>query len=167
MTNCNAYKRKDGRWEVRIYTNCNNASKRQYHSFYGKTKQAAEAKAAVFIKPEWNDPITELTVKELADEFLSVRAPLLKKSTAANYRMKLEKHILPLLGDVQVNNIKIPDIYAFMENLRNKGLSERYIADNTVLLRSLLRYASVAYGVRNNTERLTLPWFKLRHGDSS
>ena len=81
--------------------------------------------------------------------------------------MKFEKHILLLLGYVPVNNIKIPDIYAFMENLRNKGLSERYIADNTVLLRSLLRYASVAYGVRNNTERLTLPWFKLRHGDSS
>ena len=157
MTNCNAYKRKDGRWEVRIYTACNSSVKRQYHSFYGKTKQAAEAKAAAFVKPEFNDLVTELTVKELADEFLSVRVPLLKESTAANYRMKLEKHILPLLGDVQVNNIKIPDIYAFMENLRNKGLSERYIADNTVLLRSLLRYASVSYGVRNTAERLIMP----------
>ena len=59
MTNCNAYKRKNGRWEVRIYTNCINFNKRQYHSFYGKTKQAAESKAAAFIKPERNDPITE------------------------------------------------------------------------------------------------------------
>ncbi len=71
--------------------------------------------------------------------------------------MKLEKHILPLFGDVQVSNVKIPDIYAFMENLRNKGLSERYIADNTVLLRSLLRYASVTYGIRNAAERLIMP----------
>ena len=157
MTNSNAYKRKDGRWEVRIYTGCNSTNKRQYHSFYGKTKQAAESKAAAFIKPEWNDPITELTVKELSEEYMTVKVMQLKESTVANYRMKLETHILPALGDYSVRDVKAQNIYAFMEKLRTKGLSERYIADNTVLLRSLLRYASVTYGVRNTAERLIMP----------
>ena len=157
MFNLNAYRRKDGRWEVRIYMKCGENGKRQYLSFYGKTKEAAISKAAAFIQPEEQSSVTEMTVKELANDYLSVKSRLLKESTVANYRMKLEKHILPALGDFSVSSVKAQNVYAFMEKLRNEGLSERYIADNIVLVRSLLRYASCNYGVRNHSDRIIMP----------
>lgn len=157
MFNHNAYRRKDGRWEVRIYKKCDEKGKRQYISFYGKTKEAALSKAAASIQPEERYPVTEMTVRELAYDYLTVKSRLLKESTVANYRMKLEKHILPALGNISVSNVKTQNVYAFMEKLRNKGLSERYIADNIVLVRSLLRYASCTYEVRNNSDKITMP----------
>lgn len=157
MANINAYLRKDGRWEVRIYLKCDENGKRQYLSFYGKTKEAAISKAAAFIQPEEQAPVTEMTVKELANDYLTVKARLLKESTVANYRMKLEKHILPAFGNIAVSDVKAQNVYAFMEKLRNDGLSERYIADNIVLVRSLLRYAGCTYGVRNHSDRIIMP----------
>lgn len=41
MTEKGVYKRKDGRWEARIYSNNGN---RSYRSFYGDTKEAAMRK---------------------------------------------------------------------------------------------------------------------------
>lgn len=156
MTNINAYHRKDGRWEVRIYTH-ETAEKRSYCSVYGKTKEAAESKAAAFIKPIEVDAVTEMTVKEASEDYLSVKSPLLKESTAANYSMKLEKHIIPVLGELSVCAVKPQIVYAFMEELRQKGLSERYISDNVVLLRSIIRYAKATYGTDNKINGLIMP----------
>lgn len=122
MTNSNAYKRKDGRWEVRIYTTCNSSDKRQYHSFYGKTKQAAEAKANSYMQELCEINATEMTVGQLAAEYLYVKSPLLKESTAANYRMKLEKHIIPALGKLTVCSVKQVGLLTFRCRIRWVGV---------------------------------------------
>ena len=38
---------------------------------------------------------TEMTVRELCAEWLSVSSHRVKLSTVANYHMKIEKHIIP------------------------------------------------------------------------
>ena len=156
-TNCNAYKRKDGRWEVRIYTTCNSSDKRQYHSYYGKTKQAAEAKANSYMQELCEISATEMTVGQLAAEYLYVKSPLLKESTAANYRMKLEKHIIPALGKLTVCSVKAKNIYAFIETMRKFGLSERYISDNVILIKALFRFAFNTYGIMVNLSGIIMP----------
>ena len=102
MISRNTYQRKDGRWESRVYTKCNKSGKTQYRSFYGKTREAAEAKAASYLQELCEASTAEMTVGQLAAEYLSVKTPQLKESTAANYRMKLEKHIIPALGKLTV-----------------------------------------------------------------
>lgn len=158
MTAGSVYLRKDGRWEARVNIGKDSSGKRIYRSFYGKTRESAESKAAASALTIESDPIiTEMTVRELSKEYITVKSPLLKESTVANYRMKIETHILPELGEFVISDVKAQNIYAFMGKMRSQGLSERYIADNTVLLRSMLRYASNIYGVKNATDKIIMP----------
>ena len=157
MSNKSAYKRKDGRWEVRIYTGMNPSGKRSYQSIYGKTKLEAEAKAEILVSDISPYQITDLTVRELAIECIIRKEPLLKSSTVANYRMKLKKHIFPVLGDNPISDVNTADIYAFMEKMRATGLSERYIYDILVLLKSIYRYAEITYNVKNVMNGIVMP----------
>ena len=155
MSNKRAYKRKDGRWEVRIYTGMNPTGKRSYHSIYGNTKIEAEAKAESFTVTTCK--VTNMTVKELANEYMKRKEPLLKSSTVANYRMKLDKHIIPIFGDKPISDVQTSEIYTFMEELRSRALSERYIYDILVLLKSIYRYADMTYNVKNIMNGIVMP----------
>ena len=157
MANFNASLRKDGRWEVRIYSTDNNG-KRRYKSVYGQNKAGAERKAMYYynsISP--SSTLTKMTVKELVMEYIQRKQPLLKASTVANYRMKAEKHIIPALGENACTEITANDIYRFMEEKRQQRLSERYIYDILVLLKSVFRYANITYGVRNIMSGIVMP----------
>lgn len=158
MANTNAYLRKDGRWEVRIYTGTDAEGKRRYHSFYGRSKEEAEKKALYYYS-EKNDtsPLTKMTVKELVYEYIQRKLPRLKESTAANYKMKAEKHIIAFLGDIRCSDITVNDIYRFMESKRWDKLSERYIYDIVVLLKSFFRYANITYGIKNIMNGIVMP----------
>lgn len=101
--------------------------------------------------------VTEMTVKDLSTEWLYVTRNRIKESTAANYRMKLDKHILPDFGDISVAMLAAKDIYAFIESKLKSGLSARYVTDIIVLLKSIYRYASREYAVRNVLDGIVLP----------
>lgn len=100
MAQNNIYHRKDGRWESRMPIGKDENGKRKYRSFYGKTRGEAEYKlllACKIIDEEY--AITEMTVTQLVTEWLHVMSSRIKESTAANYRMKAEKHIIPSFGN--------------------------------------------------------------------
>ena len=156
----NAYHRKDGRWEVRTYLGKDEKGKRKFRSFYGKTKEEAENRAAckpILMPNVPEQPLTEMTVKELTLEFLHRKAPQIKESTISNYMMKTEKHIIPALGDKRCSEITANDIYRFMDKMRKEQLSERYIYDNVVLLKSIFRYGHITYRIKNVTDGIVMP----------
>ena len=155
MTNYKAYKRTDGRWEVRIYSHC--SGKRTYRSIYGRTKEVAELKARKLVESYEEYTATEMTVKQMSEEYISVKTPLLKASTVSNYSMKLKTHIIPTLGDIACCAIKPQNVYDLMNTMRKKKLSERYISDVVVLFKSILRYANITYGIKNNTSGIIMP----------
>ena len=152
------YQRKDGRWESRISVGKDENGRRKFHSFYGKTREEAEYKMMIFQQnTEQEYAITELTVKELSTEWLRVMSARLKESTEANYCMKLEKHIIPVFGNVQCCLMKAKEVYGFIENKLKSGLSARYVTDILVLLKSLFRYASREYQIRNVLDGIIMP----------
>lgn len=158
MTNGNTYLRKDGRWESRIPIGKDENGKRKFRSFYGKTREEAEYKlklACQHIDEEYM--VTEMTVNQLVYEWLSIMSSRIKESTAANYRMKIEKHILPDFGNIQCCLLKAREVYAFIEQKMKEGLSIRYISDILVLLKSIFRYASREYHIRNVLENIAMP----------
>ena len=101
--------------------------------------------------------VTEMTVRELVTEWLHVTASRIKESTAANYVMKAEKHIIPAFGNIQCCLLKAKDIYAFVERKLKEGLSARYLADIIVLLKSVFRYASREYHIKNVLDGIVMP----------
>lgn len=158
MTNGSTYLRNDGRWESRIFIGKDENGKRKFRSFYGKTREEAEYKLRLaFQNTDDEYAVTEMTVKQLAVEWLHVMSSRIKESTASNYRMKAEKHIIPAFGDVQCCLLKAKDIYAFVEDKMKGGLSVRYISDILVLLKSIFRYANREYRIRNVLENIIMP----------
>lgn len=151
------YQRKDGRWECRVSMGSMNG-KRLYKSFYGSTAQEAEYKMMISMQAEQQQNfLTEMTVRELAAEWFYVTKNRIKESTAANYRMKLDKHILPAFGEKNCSMLTAKDIYAFIERKIKSGLSARYIADIIVLMKSIYRYACREYAVRNVLDSIIMP----------
>ena len=158
MSKGSVYKRKDGRWEFRILIEKNSEGKRIFRSFYGKTREEAEYKAMIAQgQAEEEYTVTEMTVKELVNEWLYVMKSRIKESTAANYAMKAEKHLIPAFGEIKCCLLKTKDIYAFIERKLKDGLSVRYLSDIMVLFKSIFRYASREYRIRNVLDGIILP----------
>lgn len=154
----NIYLRKDGRWETRISLGTDATGKRRYRSLYGKTREEVEYKLIVAQQRDADTfAVTEMTVKELAVEWLHNSSIRLKESTIANYRMKLDKHILPAFAEVQCCLLKTNAVYDFIKHKLRSGLSARYVADIIVLLKSIFRYASREYHIRNIMDGIILP----------
>ena len=152
------YKRKDGRWECRISLGSESGHKK-YRSFYGKTKEEAEFKMVTACQSaeHSSEEITEMTVKELALEWFSAIKNRIKESTAANYRMKIEKHIIPVFGGMNIAILKAKTVYEFMEGKLHEGLSARYVSDIMVVLKSIFRYAAREYRINNVTDGIIMP----------
>ena len=154
----NIYHRKDGRWEVRIALGTDENGKRKYRSIYAKTREEAEYKLLLTQQEEPDSyHVTEMTVSELTAEWLHQAQIRLKESTIANYRMKTDKHILPVFGDMQCCQLTCRKVYDFIEKKLSEGLSPRYVSDMIVLMKSIFRYASREYHIRNVLDGITLP----------
>ena len=156
--NGNIYQRKDGRFEARVSLGKDENGKRHYRSYYGNTYEEAEIKLlSVQEKRGFDVKITEMTVKEVGYEYLNNVKVRLKESSIANYRMKLEKHIIPVLGNIKCCLLSSSDVSGFIDQKLKSGLSARYVSDIVVLLKSLFRYASRFYGIVNPVESILMP----------
>ncbi|MBP3856194.1 MAG: site-specific integrase [Ruminiclostridium sp.] len=154
----NIYRRKDGRYEARVLLGKDENGKRRYRSFYGSSAEEAEFKMLAAREPDTvSADLTEMTVKELTMEYITVIKPRLKESSEVNYRMKAEKHIIPAFGNMKCCLLKANDVYQFIESKLKSGLSARYVSDIIVLLKSVYRYASRVYGVNNCLEGIVMP----------
>lgn len=150
------YLRKDGRWETRISLGIVNG-KRQSRSFYGATREQAEANMLSAFALSSDPAVTEMSVKMLCYEWLNICELRVKVSTLANYRMKIEKHIIPHFGDKMCFDLTSKNAYEFMQSKLRSGLSMRYVTDIMVLLKSLFRYAKREYGVISPFDNLVMP----------
>lgn len=157
MSSINTYKRKDGRYESRIYAGRDEIGRRKYRSFYGATAKEAETKAANSVSPFEPAVLTEMTVGELVQEWLCVMSSRIKLSTAANYRMKAAKHILPAFGKAKCCELSRKQVYSFINQKLSSGLSSRYVTDIVVLMRSVFRYAGREYCIKNVFDGIVMP----------
>ena len=150
------YLRRDGRWESRLSLVSVNG-KRQSKSFYGRTREEAEGKLISASLGNASATEKEMTVRELCAECMSVSSHRVKLSTFANYRMKIEKHIIPQLGDMMCYELSSKILYGFMQDKLDKGLSARYVADIMVLLKTVFKYAQREYNIANPFYNIVMP----------
>ena len=151
----NIYKRKDGRWEGRMSKGKNNNGKRKYKAVFGKSKEEVSKKMAKIRRIESKS--CSITVTQLYGEWHGSIKHKIKESTEANYTLKANKHILPVLGDKSVDSIQDSDIYSFIESKQQAGLTNRYIADMLAVLKSMFKYAVRIYHIFNPLEGIEMP----------
>lgn len=157
MKRLNIYRRKDGRWEGRISKGKSKNGKRRYNAFFGRSKEEVAAKMRAY--DSRNRPINEVfvTVSQLYEEWFQKNRHRLKESTAANYTMKAEKHILPEFGSRIVTEIDASEICHFIQIKQNNGLSNRYISDILIMMKSIFKHGFLRYHTANPMDGITMP----------
>ncbi len=154
----NIYKRKDGRWEGRYKCGFDSNGKTRYHSVYARTyNEVKEKLSEIKTKPIPVVTAGKLTVKELFSEWLSAVQLRVKESTYANYRMKVEKHILPVFGGLDYSALSAQLVHEFIRKKLECGLSPKYVSDIVVVLKSMTKYVSVQHGYYNPLNNITMP----------
>ncbi len=154
----NIYKRKDGRWEGRYKCGFNESGKAKYRSVYGHSYAEVRSKLAPL---KANMPATytvcRLTVKELFTEWLSTVKLRAKPSTYANYRMKVDKHILPEFGGLRYDSMTVQMLNNFVQKKLDAGLSAKYVSDIIIAFKTMAKFIAKTHGFRNILTEVTLP----------
>ena len=157
MRKLNIYHRKDNRWEGRIPRGKLENGKRKFQYVLGRTKEAVEQEMTRIYEKEHQESHCSRTVSELFQEWHSSILYRVKESTAANYMMKASRHILPMFGDKRADMLVQGDIYQFISEKQKEGLSNRYITDIIILMKSLFKYAVRTYHIINPLEGIIMP----------
>lgn len=152
----NIYLRKDGRYESRI-PNGKKDGKRTFLYVLARTKEQCIEKVNAIRQRNKPQGYCSMTVSELFAEWHRSILHCVKESTAANYTMKANKHILPALGGLTVSAITADHVYTFIADKQKAGFSPRYIADIVILMKSIFKYAVRTYKIFNPMDGIVLP----------
>jgi integrase len=97
-----------------------------------------------------------LTVRELIDEWWEAR-PRLAATSLANYRSNLDVHILPVLGERFVEEIR-PRLVASFRHLDEKGLSPGTVRKIRTVFSAVMSYAvAMEYAESNPVMKVSPP----------
>lgn len=157
MRKYNIYHRRDGRWEGRISRGKHHNGRRKYQYVFAHTREQVEKKIDEIHQNERKDGVCRLTIRVLFEEWFQNTRHTIKESTAANYMMKAQKHILPMFGARAISQMTAEDISGFIEKKQNSGLSNRYISDILVLLKSIFKYVARVYHIINPMDGVSMP----------
>lgn len=140
----NIYKRKDGRYEGR-YKKGRSHNKLIYGYVYAKTKKDAVRKLLekqqeyLFAETMTSGGMT--VGSWLGLWFGTIKGPELKESSYAVYAGQIKRHLVPVLGEILLNDISDRHIRWLTENLKRRKLSESTIINISRLLHSALNEA--------------------------
>ena len=160
MKGYNIYLRKDGRWEGRVPKPSENG-KRKYRSFFGPTKEIVRQMIDEYYREQTRN--VSLSFCQIYHEWFNGVKYHIKESTAANYTMKADKHLLPVFGELEISEINETDIHSFIDSRKSIGLSDRYISDILAFMRSVCKFASRKYKVVNPLNEIR--FFKRKQAD--
>lgn len=156
MERYNIYHRKDGRWERRITRGKRDNGKRKFQYVFGKSKEQVRHKISEIRKSEFSHTCS-MNVQTVLKSWICIVKHRVKESSSSNYRLKADKHILPAFGSKKISAVSSKDIYAFIENKQQGGLSNRYILDILIVLKSVFKYAVKTYHIYNPMDGITIP----------
>ena len=122
----NIRKRKDGRWEGRYTAGYHpETGKRIIKNVLGKTQAEVKEKLAKAIEDSKALDVVhadEYTVGEWLRLWYELYAkPNIRPTTADSYRLGIEKHVIPRIGDIKLNKLTSRDIQKMYKDLQENG----------------------------------------------
>ena len=122
----NIRKRKDGRWEGRYTAGYHpETGKRIIKNVLGKTQAEVKEKLAKAIEDSKVLDVVhtdEYTVAEWLRLWYELYAkPNIRPTTADSYRLGIEKHVIPRIGDLKLNKLTSRDIQKLYKDLQESG----------------------------------------------
>ncbi len=131
------FQRKDGRWTASMTLE---DGKRK--TFYGKTRKEVQEKLRVALHEQKQGILVtgpQQTVKQYLEQwFEEVHKPTLRVSSYARYRILLDKHILPVLGHIQLQRLTAQQVQALYTLKGKEGVAPKSIQNIHGLLHKAL-----------------------------
>ena len=90
-----------------------------------------------------------LTLRQLVDEWWAA-GPRLAATTAANYQSNLTRHILPLLGDRNIEELRPRLVAGFLRQLEGTGLGAATVRKVRTVLSAVMSFAVAMEYVESN-----------------
>lgn len=148
----NIYKRRDGRWEGRIY------SGKKYRSVYARSY--SEVKEKLFsLKNQEDIPIIKcyMSAGDIFRSWLEDIRFRVKDSTYYCYKTKLSKHLMPYFGNMMYDTITIELCGKFIREKLNEGFSAGYVTDMVTILKMAAKFAQRHFNFANRIFDLQPP----------
>ena len=143
------YHRKDGLWEARYVKEIDLSGKKKYGSVYGHSYWEAKAKRQDALDHillyQTNVPLRQITVKQLATEWIIVNQHRLKPSSIQRYTGFLKNHLTPTIGAISVVHVTTMSIHQFAETRLSAGLAPQTVNAILTFLHSVLKYGHRQY----------------------
>ena len=154
----NIYKRKDGRWEVRVIKGHDEKGKTMYAYFYGRTYK--EVKDKIFANSSFaNDLLASKAHTNsnksdspffgaVLDLWLERKRIMLKESSYVKYFNLINAHIKPSLGEYSLSMINSAVLNKYIADKHKTGriggvggLSEKTLKDIVTIIKATLSFA--------------------------
>lgn len=138
---------RNGKYKVIIELGKNPQGKRIRHTKEGfKTKKEAKTYATIKENELLNNIIpsnSKVTLKDFILEWYSnhICNSNLALNTLSNYKARIETHIIPYMGSMQMNKIQVMDVQNFYYQLIKSGLKPSSAKRVILVLRKCLNYA--------------------------
>lgn len=139
----NIYKRKDNRWGARVYYN----GSRKYRSVYGKTYKETIQKQDKLRLEIGVTGQKDYLFSSVAKSWQEDKSYTVKESTFFSYSNKLNNHILPYFSDIYFSKLNEQMLTAFISAKRAEGLSEKYISDMIIIIKSISAWTHKRHGI--------------------
>jgi integrase len=150
------FQRTDGRWQASFIPE---NGKRLY--FYGKTASEALEKMRKAKEEERKGILATGPKQKLGDYLTSwletVQRPTIKKNTYVQYRMMINRHIIPALGQTHLQKLTAPQVQSFYSQKLQDGLSPGTVGVIHAVLHCALENAVKWNLVTRNVSSLVSP----------
>lgn len=155
MKNGSYRKKPNGSFELRVSIELPDGTRMQ-KSFCRKTKLLAKAAYEDYIKNGDKKRRVRTTVKGWGDEWLELKKGAVSFRTYANYESYYKNHIVPTLGELQLNKVLPADVERMLSDRRHLGTSARhhiFITINQIMQSAVRNFLCD----RNPCQGITLP----------
>ena len=158
----NIHKRSDGRWEGRYISGRRDNGKAVYSSVYAYTYSECAEKLKL-ARCDLLPKAMPVTVYELYEAWLAGRKNTVKQSTLVSYSNLFDNYIKQRLGSKRADSLNAFILNRFADELlrsggRNgQGLSAVTVQEVMILLRSVLKYGELEYGLDDPAKNISLP----------
>ena len=98
-----------------------------------------------------------MTFQELYKEWITTKSLYVKRSTLAAYKLQLRNHILPAIGNTEIDSIKTGLLQHFINDMLDKGLSVKTTQDVIITVKMIMRYGAEMELVSHKTFNLKYP----------
>jgi len=143
-----ANKEDNNTWTIQCYYNTWNGERKKKKKRGFATKKEALDWEREFLRKEKASP--NMTLNSLVELYMEDMSTRLKASTIENKKAMINTKLLPVLGDMQIDQIKPTTIRKWQNDIINQGYAKTYLKTINNQVTAIFNYAVKYYELREN-----------------